>query len=190
MIVPMIAPDGKAVLPVDAVVRSVLRTYEGWKEIDFTENDWDADSSEREWLLTLREHVRSVQADAFKKQYAPLLDELNISPCWRLWIKDTTPVWMTGILEYEPSRKKMTPEELRLAALADAGKLHPCVPWLLSWPVWFPTPEDEEVIQWGKETGMYIPAIHPESGKEVICILPKKLQEAREIMGRHYVFMK
>lgn len=190
MIVPLIAPDGKAVLPVDAVVRSVLRTYEGWEESDFPENDWDSDSSEREWLFVLREHVRSVQADAFKKQYAPLINELNISSCWRLWMKDTTPVWMTSILEDEPSRKKMTPEELRVAVLADAGKLHPCVPWLSSRPLWFPVPEDEEVIQWGKENGMYIPVIHPESGEEVICIQQNKISESLEMMGRHYVFMK
>lgn len=190
MIVPLIAPDGKAVLPVNAFVCSALRTYKGWQDEEFKNYPWDEECSESEWMRALREHVRSVQANAFKKQYAPLLDELNISPCWCLWIKDTTPVWMTAILEYEPSRKEMTPEELRLAALADAGKLHPCVPWLSSWPVWFPAPEDEEVIQWGKENGLYIPAIHPESGKEVICILPDKLLEAREMMGLHYVFMK
>lgn len=190
MIIPLIAPDGKAVLPVDAVVRSALSAYEGWKKEDFEKHPWDEECSESEWLLTLREHVRSVQAEAFRDQYEPLIDNIDVSPCWRLWIGDITPVWMTGILEYEPSRKEMTPEELKLAALADAGKLHPCVPWLSSWPVWFPVPEDKEVIQWGKENGMYIPAIHPKSGKKVICILPDKLLEAQEMMGRHYVFMK
>lgn len=190
MIVPMIAPDGKAVLPVDDVVRGVLRDCERWGDNDFEENDWNEDSSEREWLLALREHVRSVQAETFRGQYEPFMDNLNISPCWRIWIEDTTPVWMTGILEYEPSRKGMTSEELRLAALADAGKLHPCVPWLSNWPVWFPVPEDKEVIQWGKDNGMYVPAIHPKSGKEVICILPDKLLDAQEMIGKHYVFMK
>ena len=97
---------------------------------------------------------------------------------------------MTGIFEYEPSRAGMTPEELRLAALADAGQLHPCVPWLSSWPVWFPTPEDEEIIQWGKENGMYIPVMNQENGKEYICIFPDKLQQALDMASRHYVFMK
>ena len=190
MIVPMIAPDGRAVLPVDAVVRSALRTYEGWKKEDFDNEHWDDEYSEPEWLLFLREHVRTVQADAFKQQYMPLLDKLNAAPCWRLWMKDVTPIWMTAIPEHEPSRKKMTPKELMLTILADAGELHPCVPWLSRCAVWFPTPQDEEVIQWGKENGMYILAIHPDSGKEVVCILPDKLLEAREMMGRHYVFMK
>ena len=190
MIIPLIAPDGKAVLPVDAVIRQVLRDCFMWTDKDFEENDWIEKSSESEWLYILREHVRSIQASAFKEQYAPMLEELNATTCWRIWFSDSTPVWMTGVFEDEPSRKGMAPEELKLAALADAGKLHPCVPWLSNWPVWFPVPEDEEVIQWGKENGMYIPAIHPESGKEVICISPDKLQQARDMAGKHYVFAK
>lgn len=190
MIVPLIAPDGKAVLPVDSIIRQVLRDFYEWTDTDFEENDWIEESSEREWMDVLRECTRSAQAAAFKKQYAPLLDELNASPGWRIWFEDTTPVWMTGIFEEEPSRKRMTPEELKLATLADAGKLHPCVPWLSSWPVWFPVPEDEEVTQWGKENGVYIPAIHPDTGKQVICILPDKLHQVQDIAGKHYVFMK
>ncbi|WP_418384717.1 hypothetical protein [Akkermansia sp.] len=190
MIVPMIDPDGKAVLPVDSIMRQVLRDCFMWTDKDFEENDWIEKSSELEWLYVLREYVRSIQASAFKEQYAPMLEELNAAVCWRIWFEDTTPVWMTGVFEDEPSRAGMTPEELKLAALADAGKLHPCVPWLSSWPVWFPTPEDEEVIQWGKESGMYIPTIHPDTGKEVICISPDKLQQARDMAGKHYVFMK
>ncbi|MFR8407787.1 hypothetical protein [Akkermansia sp.] len=190
MIVSLTTPDGKAVIPVDSVIRQVLQDVHEWTEADFKENDWIKESSEREWLHVLREYVRSVRASSFKEQYAPMLDKLNISSCWRLWIKDTTPVWMTGIFEYEPSRAGMTPEELRLAALADAGQLHPCVPWLSSWPVWFPTPEDEEIIQWGKENGMYIPVMNQENGKEYICIFPDKLQQALDMASRHYVFMK
>ncbi|QWP04833.1 hypothetical protein [Akkermansia muciniphila] len=189
MIAPLTTPDGKAVIPVDDVIRSVLCAYKGWNKDDFNSNEWDEESSELEWMHVLREHVRSVQANAFKKQYALMLDKLNISPCWRIWIKDNTPVWMTNIFEHEPPRREMTQEELRLAALADAGKLHPCVPWLSRWPVWFPVPKDEEIIQWGKKNGLYIPAIHPKSGKKVICVLPGKLLKAYKMTVHHFVFM-
>lgn len=74
MIVPMIAPDGKAVLPVDSIMRQVLHDCFMWTDKDFEENDWIEKSSELEWLYVLREYVRSIRASAFKEQYAPMLE--------------------------------------------------------------------------------------------------------------------
>lgn len=190
MIVPLTTPDGKAVIPVDFIVRQAYRQYEGWKEQDFKEYDWNSSCSESVWEDVLFNLTWAEQAADFKRKYLPTLEKLKVSSCWRLWMEDTTPVWMTGILEYEPFRENMTPEEKRLAVIADAGGLHPCIPWFSRKTVWFPIPQKNDVIQWGRNRGLYIPVIHPSTGEKIICISINNIRKARKAIGRHLFFIK
>ena len=37
---------------------------------------------------------------------------------------------------------------------------------------------------------MYIPVMNQETGKQGLCIFPDKLQQALDMAGKHYIFMK